>query len=108
MTRLAGPWQYEAALVASLAAVSCSTLNDDAESQWRRATVVGVQLRAPLQAGVDAHCVDAVGAGPGDEVVLVKYRVGRAPYLQAFVVTSGRALHAGDSVAVHPSKCTLK
>lgn len=108
MTRLAGQWQYQAALVASLAAVGCSTFNNDAQSQWLQATVVGVQLRAQLQTGVDASCVDAAGAGPGDEVVLVKYRVGRAPCLQAFAVTSGRALHTGDSVAVHPNKCAMK
>ena len=108
MMRRGFPWPYEVALIASLTGVGCTTFNSDAESQWRQATVVDVLSRTQLGKHVDARCVDSATAAPSDEVVLVKYRVGRAPYLQAFVLPNGRTVHPGDTVAVHPSRCAMK
>ena len=101
-------WPYEMALIASLTGVGCTSFNSDAESQWRQATVVGVLSRTQLGTHVDARCVDSATSTPSDEVVLVKYRVGRAPYPQAVVLSNGRALPPGDTVAVHPSRCAMK
>ena len=86
----------------------CSVFNDNAESQWRQVTVINVQPRAELSTGVDVRGVGPAAVPPGDEVAMVKYRVGRAPYLQAFAIPSGRSLHKGDTVVVHPSQCMMK
>lgn len=110
MMRRGFQWPHKVALIASLTGVGCSGFDSDAESQWRQATVVGVLPRAQLSPYTDARCVDvdSATAVPSPEVVLVRYRVGRAPYLQAFVLPNGRAFHSGDTVAVHPSQRAIK
>ena len=95
-------------LVASLAATSCSTFHDDAESQWRTLHVLHVQPRTELSNYVDAHCVGPAIVAPGDVVAVVKFGVGRARRSQAFPIPSGRSLHEGDTVVVHPGRCLLK
>ena len=80
----------------------------DAASYGTKATVISVLPRAQLSTSVDARCVGAASVAPSDEVAVVKYRVGRAPYLQAFAIPGGRSLHKGDTVVVHPSQCLMK
>ncbi len=101
-------WCHVAVLVTSVTAASCSVFTDKAQSQWRTLTVINVQPRAEVSADVDARCVGPASVAPSDEVVVVKYRVGRAPYLQALPVPSGRVLHEGDTVVVHPGGCRLE
>lgn len=108
MKTLEAQWRRIAVLVASVTAASCSGFGDDTQSQWRTLTVINVQPRAALGAYVDTRCVDATSVAPSDEVAVVKYRVGRAPYLQAFAIPNGRSLHRGDTVVVHPGQCLLR
>lgn len=108
MTTMRSHWQYQAVFAASLTGVGCSAFNVDEESQWRRATVVAVQSRAQLGISADTRCVGVPPAGSNDEVVLVKYRVGRGHYLQAFPAASDRPRHIGDTVAVNPKQCAMK
>jgi hypothetical protein len=41
-------------------------------------------------------------------VVIVKFRVGRAPYLLAVPVEAQTAVHVGDTVLVNPQLCRIK
>ena len=109
MTRIGGQWPSLVALVTSLTGAGCSSFGGGIPSQWwHQSIVVGVQSLARLSSGVDAHCVDALPDGSDDKVVLVKYRVGRAPYLQAFPIPAGRLLNPGETVVAHPSQCTIR
>ena len=108
MSKLEKQWRHVAVLVASATAAGCSVFIDDIQSPWRTLTVISVQPRAQLSTSVDARCVGAASVAPSDEVVVVKYRVGRAPYLQAFAIPGGRSLHKGDTVVVHPSQCLIR
>lgn len=108
MNTLGTHWCRVAVLVTSVAAAGCSVFSDDTQSQWRTLTVMKVQPRAELSTYVDARCVGPASVAPSDEVVVVRYRVGRAPYLQAFPIPSGRSLQKGDTVVVHPGQCLLK
>lgn len=108
MNRLEKRWRHGAVLVASVSVASCSVFRDDSESQWRTLTVINVQPRAELSTYVDARCVGPASVAPGDVVVVVKYRVGRALRFQAFPIPGGRSLHEGDAVVVHPSQCLLQ
>ena len=101
-------WSHVVVLLASMTATSCSSFHDDAESRWRTLPVLHVQPRIELSNYVDAHCVDPAIVAPGDVVVVVKFGVGRARRFQAFSIPSGRSLHEGDTVVVHPSRCLLK
>lgn len=101
-------WRRIAVLVASTIAAGCSVFGDDTQSQWRTLTVINVQPRAELSTSVDVHCVGPASVASSDEVVVVKYRVGRARYMQAFAIPSGRSLHKGDTVVVHPGQCLLE
>lgn len=101
-------WRNVAVLVASVTAAGCSVFQDDAESQWRTLSVIHVQPRAELGTYVDARCLGPDSVGSNDVVIVVKYGVGRARRFQAFPIPSGRSLHEGDTVVVHPSQCLLK
>jgi len=101
-------WRNVAALVASATAAGCSVFHEHTESQWRTLTVIHVQPRAELSAYVEARCVGPVSVVSSDAVVVVKYRASRARRFQAFPIPSGRSLHEGDTVVVHPGQCLLK
>lgn len=96
------------ALAASIVLGGCAVFGDEADLQWRRVTVAYVQPRAALGSGVDVRCAAPTSGTPDDPVAVVRYRVGRAPYLQAFAIPTGRSLSAGDTVVVHPSRCLVK
>ena len=108
MNALERHWRHVGALVASMTIAGCSVLTGDTPSQWRTLSVISVQPRAELGSYVDTRCVGPASVAPRDEVAVVKYRVGRAPYLQAFAIPNGRSLHKGDTVVVHPGQCLLK
>ncbi len=107
MRKIEGQWRQVALLAASAAAASCSGLGGDAQSQRRQVTVLNVQPRSELGPGVDVRCVDPTAVGPNDDVAVVRYRVGRAPHVQAFAIPVGRRLNKGDTLVVHPSECTM-
>ena len=96
-----------AILAVSVAAASCAGIGGDAGSQRRQVRVLSVQPRSELDPGVDMRCVNPTAADPNDVVAVVRYRVGRAPHLQAFAIPVGRRLKQGDTVVVHPSECTM-
>ena len=108
MSKLEKQWRHVAVLVVSATTAGCSVFSDDAQSEWRTSTLISVQPRVQLSTYVDARCVGAASVAPSEDVAVVKYRVGRAPYLQAFAIPSGRSLHKGDTVVVHPSQCLIK
>lgn len=108
MNKLGTHWCLTAVLVTSVTAAGCSVFNDGTQAQWRTLTVIQVQPRAEVSDYVDVRCLGPASVAPSDDVVVVKYRVGRAPYLQAFPIPSGRSPHKGDTVVVHPVKCLLK
>ena len=108
MKEIGNHWRQIAVLAVSVTAAGCSVLADDAESQWRQVTVINVQPRAALSKDVDVRCISPNVVAPNDEVAVVKYRVGRAPYLQAFAIPGGRSLHKGDTVVVHPRQCVMR
>lgn len=108
MKEIGHHWRHSAVLVVSVTAASGSVFGDDAESQWRQVTVINVQPRAALSTGLDLRCVSPNVVAANDEEAVVKYRVGRAPYWQAFAIPGGRSLHKGDTVVVHPSQCMMR
>ena len=97
-----------AVLAASILVGGCTVLGDTGDSHWRRVSVAYVQPRAALGTGVDVRCAAPTVGAPNDPVAVVRYRVGRAPYLQAFPIPAGRSLSAGETVVVHPSRCIVR
>jgi len=95
-------------LIAATGVAGCSVFSGNDEAQWRKLTVMRIQSRAELSTRVDISCMGSVAAGPNEAVAVVKFRVNRAPYLQAFAIPAGRTLHLGDTVVVNPSRCILK
>lgn len=89
-------------------ASGCSVFSNNDAAQWRQLTVLRVQSRAELSRSVDVSCLSSVGGDSNDLVAVVKYRVNRAPYLQAFKFPAGRTLHESDTVIFHPSQCAIQ
>lgn len=108
MNTLRARWRHVAVFFTSMITASCSFFHDDTESQWRTLVMIRPQPRAELGNHVDARCVDSANVAPGDVLVVVKYRVGRARRYQAFQIPNGRFLREGDTVVVHSSQCLPK
>lgn len=95
-------------LIAVIFAAGCAVFGGDDEAQWRELTVMGVQSRATLDPSVDISCLKSVAPGSNEAVAVVRFRVNRAQYLQAFIIPKDRRLNVGDPVVVHPIQCILK
>ena len=92
-----------------LAACAADTLEHP--SYWWNATVVSVERASELPPGVDRTCVEAPpkNALPDERpVIIVVYRVGKAPVTKAYVEAKGDRWQAGDSAVVHPNTCRIK
>jgi len=75
------------------------------------ATVVSVERASELPPGVDRTCVEdhPNNALPDERpVIIVMYRVGKAPVTKAYVEAKGDRWLAGDSAVVHPTTCRIK
>lgn len=108
-------WQNVGANLLSLASAvllaACAADTLEHPSYWWSATVVSVERASELPPGVDRTCVEAQpnNAAPDERpVIIVLYRVGKAPVTKAYVEAKGDQWLAGDSAVVHPNTCRIK
>jgi len=90
---------------------ACAADSLEHPSYWWRATVVSVERASELPPGVDRTCVEdhPNNALPDERpVIIVVYRVGKAPVTKAYVEAKGDRWLAGDSAVVHPTTCRIK
>lgn len=96
-------------ITTALAAAGCSSLFDgSADSQQRDAVVVRTMQYAELPSGVDRRCVESPKPGDSGSVTIARYRVNRAPYLQAFTTDAAQQLRSGDRVWAAPRLCSIQ
>lgn len=89
----------------------CATDTLEHPSYWWNATVVSVERASELAPGIDRTCVaERTGGAPSDErpVIVVLYRVGKAPVTKAYVEAKGDQWRGGDRALVHPNTCRIK
>lgn len=85
-----------------------SLFNPPPDTWWRSAEVKQILPASELTSDVHSNCVDASSAAGPTYVAIVSYRIGRAPYRQAFTIPAADAVHVGDTVTVNSVLCKLK
>lgn len=81
----------------------------DTQPHWREAIVQQVAgVNSEVAGSADGRCLAGHRPGSDEPVVIVKFRVGRAPYLLAVPVEAQTAVHVGDTVLVNPQLCRIK
>lgn len=96
-------------ITAALAATGCSSLFDgSAASPGRDAVVVRTMRYTELPSGMGRRCAALPRPGDDDTVTIVRYRVNRANYLQAFAANAAQQLRSGDRVWVAPRLCSIQ
>ena len=95
-------------LLLAVSGAGCAMVDDTHEDHWRTLVVTNIVGRAELPANVDAHCVNPSTASESDSIVVVQYRIGRAPHRHAFVLRAEDQVNVGDRVAVNPRLCALR
>lgn len=95
-------------LLAVLAAAGCSSVFDGYTQAQRDAVVVRTMQYAELPVHVNARCVKPPSSGDPGAVTVVRYRIHRTPYWQAFTAESTPVLHTGDRVVVDPRVCSIQ
>jgi hypothetical protein len=83
---------------------------DPPADEWRYETVTKIMHRSSLPWHVDEHCLpdSSGGAALVDEVIVLRFRVGRAGYYQAFPQTPELEWRVGDRAAFVPRTCDIK
>ncbi|MDP1532461.1 MAG: hypothetical protein Q8N44_08035 [Rubrivivax sp.] len=97
-----------AALAAALLAGGCAHIDDLADLQWQQARVAALSTRGNLMRSVDARCVESADLPASAQVVVVKHRIGRSRYLQAYPLPAGAVPAVGDAVILYPMRCVLQ
>ncbi len=80
-------------------------------SQLRLGSVTAIVRRDAIPDGVSLQCVTSPGsvALSGDEqIAVVRMRVGRGPYDEAFALPDGPTVQVGDIMIVHPQLCAIR
>jgi hypothetical protein len=99
-----------AASVVALGFSMSSAWAQPAADEWRYENVQRIVSVSALPFYVDTHCLPpSFSAAPeSSQVIVLRFRVGRAPYHQAFPVTPELDWHVGDRAAFVPRTCDIK
>ena len=92
----------------SVVAFACVLAADAAlASDWRRAHVRAVGLRAAEDAGVDLTCAPQRPGDAATNVIVVSYRVGKSHAWRAFTVPVDDHYAVGDEVIISIDGCQV-
>lgn len=81
-------------------------------SQWREGVAMSIVREDAIPEGASSRCIAPPpdsDAQPRDVLVaIVRMRIGRAPFDEAFEIPQGATVRAGDAVRVQPRLCLLR
>ena len=80
-------------------------------SALRRGSVIAIVAGDAIADGTNLQCATPPGGmapGRAAQVAIVRIRVGRAPYDEAFALPEGSTVQVGDIMIVHPQLCTIR
>jgi len=81
-------------------------------SQWREGVAILIVRRDAIPDGTSMQCISSTAnsdATPRDALfVIVRMRIGRAPFDEAFGLPQGAVVRTGDVVRVQPRSCLLR
>ncbi len=104
-------WVHSFVLITCAAACGCAgNAVQASEAVWRDGRVQSVVALQQLDAGVPVCGLRSGNATwqPGTRVAIVRSRVGKASYDEAFVVAPGLDVRAGSDVRFDRADCTLR
>lgn len=97
--------------IAICAALTAGCANGGPSSQLRRGSVIAIVQRDAIPDGTNPQCATPPGGvapGGAEQIAIVRIRIGRGPYDEAFALPEGSTVQVGDILIVHPQLCTIR